>query len=201
MAFGLSTAPFLIKEGTMYIGTVTSPETIGTDAVDPLTKFTGDPLGYIRQGSINIDISREYAEALASTPGIILRKDLIRKQFRFIGELFQVNADLLALVRGLRVQASYAVTTPSAKTIDLAHIGPDEPTSASTRYAVWIQTALTNGKEFYVAMYSAQNTSEDISITLSGTDYSVSNISFEAFPHASVTADTDLYGAMWIDQT
>jgi hypothetical protein len=62
MAFALDSNPFLLKEGTLSVGTVTNPEDIGTNATDPTTFFSGNVIGYIQQGTINIALTREFAE-------------------------------------------------------------------------------------------------------------------------------------------
>lgn len=201
MAFGQSNEPFLLKEGTVEIGTVTNPELIGTNNTDPLSFFSGDVLGYFRQGSTNIGINRTYAEALAGTPAIRVRKDLVQKDFSIQLNIFQYNADLMNLVMGLDVQAGYPITTPSVKTVDLAHIGHDEPVQAAQKYGILLRTELTNGKPFFVLMYQGQNVSEDASLALAGTDYATPAINFQAFPAASITNGRRDYGVFWIDQT
>ena len=141
--------PFGFKEGLIKLGVWTSPQLIGTDTTDPLNRFAGDDLGFFRQGSLNVGLTREYAEFLAGTPGILARKDLIRKQFFVELMAAQFNADLLKLLRGLNVQAGHAVTTPSAKTLDLAFVGSDEPSQPRDGYL--IETTLTNGKPLFIA--------------------------------------------------
>ena len=192
MPYGADTGPFAIKEGTVSVGAIVAPETIGVDGNDPLTKFTGDIISHIEQGSMNIGMSREYAEAWGNTPGQLLRKDLIKKTLMFEGNMYQVNSDLMALLWGMTVQAGYV---GGAKTWDLGHYGPDEPTQGTNAFL--ITTKLTNGLNFYVALYTGKVTTEDISLVLDGAKHGVIPAKIEAFPTASVTDDTKSYGSFW----
>jgi hypothetical protein len=199
MAFGLSNQPFALKEGLIEIGTWATISQIGVDASDPLGHFSSlGYLGYAKQGSLDLQLTRQYVEAISGTPGKLLRKDLIRKQFTWMSQQFQVNVDLWKVVEGLRVQAAYAVTSPSAKTIDIGWIGSDEPTQLE--YGFKITTALTDGTPFYIAIWNGKFTGEAIGKTLSGTDYATSEAKIEAFVNSTL-ADTDNYGMYWIDNT
>ena len=199
MAYGLSKLPFSLKEGEMKVGAWTDPDLIGgptPDAVDPTTKFSGDKIGYIKQGTINVGLTREYVEALAGTPAKIVRKDLTRKQYFLEFELFQINGDLMALALGMDTDVGY---TGGAKTFTIGHVGPDEPTQSENGY--YIETQLTSGNNFYFAVYAGKVTTEDVSKTLAGTDYATTKVKVEAFPDdANFTdADADLrsYGSWW----
>jgi hypothetical protein len=196
MAFSLQSGPFWLKEGTLEVGTVTNPQNIGQNNTDPRTFFTGTPLGYIRQGTINISLTREFAEFIANTPGILIRKDLIRKQFALEFEVGQFDGDVMERLNATTSQKGYSVTTPSAQTWDLHHIGSDEPTLVEAAYM--LEATLTNGWPIIVMVYAGKMTAEDISKTLAGTDYAVNTGRIEAFVHSGfTTAQADKhYGLM-----
>ena len=201
MAFSLNTEPFLLKEGKIEIGTWTNPDQIGNGTIgDPTGQFSGNDLGWFQQGSTNIALNRTYAEARGGTPSIILRKDLTQKDFMINLALFQYDIDTLELAKGLYVQKAYSA---SGFTGDLAWIGSDEPTQPY--YGYLITSALTDGTPFYIGMWYGKVTTEDISDTLSGTDYSVINAQLQAFPHpnfGSTASDAQKhYGIYWIDNS
>lgn len=199
MSYGFNSNKFLIKEGTIQVGTWTTPHLIGTNNTDPLQYFSGNVLGYFKQGTLKPMLNRNFAEFLANTPGILVRKDLIRKQFHFDLELAQFNADTLALAMGTYQIAGYSITTPTIKTVDLNFFGSDQPVQNPLGYL--ITTATVDGKAFYMAGWSMVNTSEDVSPTLSGTAHATIKCKFEAFPSLDFaglpTENQQHYGLYW----
>src|SRR5690349_3328920 len=101
MAYGLSVDDFNISEMTVDIGTLPSPETVGTDAVDPISKFVsatgGSGFANISQGTLAPEIRYEFARAYAGTPRRTLRTDVVAKEFVIAMEVLQWNADILEL--------------------------------------------------------------------------------------------------------
>jgi hypothetical protein len=201
MAYGTDTTQFLIKSGTVKIGTWTNPETIGTDNIDPKSKFSGDLIGNIKRGTLVLGYPNEFVEALGGTPAKLLRKDLIRGQFTFTGEIFEWNSDTLGTLFNRRTQAGYSITI-GTKTFDISHIGSDQPTR--TTHGILLETQDVNGREVQIGMYSGIVTPEDQSITLSGDDYATIMTEIEATPHPNFTTfaqDQDNYGYMVFDRT
>lgn len=196
MAFSQDATKLLIKEGLLLIGAYANPETIGTDGEAPENKFTGAVIGHIKQGTINIGLNRTYAEFMSSTPGIKVRKDLILKAFTMVFEAGQFDVDTVELLKGFDTQKNYPITVPSAKNINLHHIGSDEPIQATQ--GLLLQTTLTNGKAYNIGMYAARFLGEDISLALSGTDYAINGTTAESFVHPgfAASATTKHYGFM-----
>lgn len=195
MAFGTNTTTFLLKQGTYKIGVWTNPETIGTDATQFDTKFSGDVVGNIKAGTATVEYPSEFVSAESGTPRKLLRKDPIRCQFNIMGEIFELNADIFATIQNRRVQANYAVTIPTAQTWQLAHVGSDQPTRVT--HGFLIDTLDVNGRIFQFAMYAGLETSEDQKSTLAGDDYVTTSMKFEATPHPNFTTlaqDQDNYG-------
>jgi hypothetical protein len=189
MATALNSETFLLKEGTLSVGTWTNPEDIGTNATSPLSFFSGNPIGYVKQGTINIDIPREYAEFLNNTPGILIRKDLIRKQFAIEGENGQFDGEVTSLLKNTNSQLSYAVTIPSAQTWDLMHMGSDEPVQSAQGFL--LETELTNGDIMLIGIYAGRLLTEDNSIALSGTEHAVQPFRIDSFVHPGFDGVTD----------
>jgi hypothetical protein len=193
MPYGRSKDQFLLKEGTVQIGTWSDPHSI-TTAADPSSSFTasGD-LGYFQQGTVNGSIARQYAEFMSGTPGVKVRKDLIRKDFMVSMQNAQVNTDLLALAQGLEVE--------TGGTYDLAWIGPDEPTQNRNGY-LW-STELVDGTPLYIAMWAGQVTSEEVGFAPSGTEHVTYELKVESFEGPTFTGndanDQRSYGLIWLD--
>jgi hypothetical protein len=186
MAFGNNSDRFLLKEGVLRVGTITNPENIGTNNTDPRTFFSGDDIGYIRRGTVSVNLNREYATFESDTPAEMIRKDLIRKSFNITFEHGQFNADVVELLKGTNSQKSYSVSTPNSQTWNLHHLGPDEPTK--TRQAYELEAELTNGEIYIVYLYSGEMLAEDISEERSGDDYVVQSGNIQAFPHPNFTS-------------
>lgn len=201
MAFGLNSNPFLLKEGIFEPGSIVTPNLIGTNNTDPDQYFTSQGAIYFRQGSMNLNITREYAEFLAGTPAIIIRKDLIRKQLFLELMLGQHEGETYERFKTLNTQLGYSITTPVSKTVDLMHIGSDEPVLPNLAYR--ITSARTDGSLFRIYLYNAKDTAEDISIAPSGTEHVDVQVRLEAFPHSSFgTTATDAqkhYGLIVMD--
>ena len=190
--FGKSRDQFLLKEGIIEIGVFASPATLTPATFLAGWTSTGD-LGYFQQGTMNVELNRTYAEFLAGTPGKLIRKDLIRKQFQITMQAAQYNADLLALAQGLDVD--------SGGGLDMGWIGSDEPTQVVNGYR--ITTALVDGRALYIAVWAGQVTSEAVGPKLPGTAHSTFDLKVEAFEHEDFTTspdDTHNYGAWVIEQ-
>jgi len=181
MSYGLSTDPFLLKEGELYIGTYSSYP-VSTTA-DPSDVFTGEKIGYFKQGTVNISMPRVYAEARSGTPSKLLRKDLTQKDLTMEAEFFQVNSDLLELLFG---------TDYYHNVIDGLHnhyLGSDEPEQSVNGYLL-IGT-LTDGTPFKMGIWTGKITSEDNALALSGTDYATLKMKVDAFvPSSTPPVDT-----------
>jgi hypothetical protein len=176
MAYGKSASPFLLKEGVIWVGSYSS-----ISYTDPEANFTGDILGYHKMGTINFGLSRKYAEARSGTPSKIIRKDLIQKDFMIEFESFQVNVDLFKLLMGLDQVNNAGLG------LDNMFIGTDEPTQSN--YGILVKGYLTSGKQFKAGMWYGKDTSEDISLKLSGTDYATTKAKFEAFESPNITTN------------
>ncbi len=185
MAFGTDTTTFTLKSGTVSIGVWTNPETIGTDATEFNTKFSGDIIGNIVLGTQVTGIPDEFVEALGGTPQKLLRKDLIRRQMTIEGGIYELNADILEVVYNMRTQASFAVTIPDAQTWDLAHIGTDSP--IRTIRGMLIAATDVAGRDFEIAMFAGLFTSEALAFNQSGTTHGQADFKVEATPHPNFT--------------
>ncbi len=189
MAFAQDSEVLLIKEGVFKVGVFTNPQLIGTNATSPASFFTGDIIGFIKQGTISVNINRTFAEFKSSTPAIMIRKDLIEKTFTTTFESGQFDGDSIELLKGTNSQKDFNVTIPGAETWDIHHMGSDEPVQPAQGFL--LDTLLTNGDRFLVAIYSGRVLGEDISIALSGTDYAITGGEVVAFPDSNFTGVTD----------
>ena len=200
--FNLNSGPFLLKEGKIQIGTFTNPQNIGTNVNDPLSFFSGQFLGYFKMGTLKIMVPRKYAEFRANTPSILVRKDLIQKDFNIECELGQFDADTMELAKGTLSQKNYAVTNPVGKTLDMHWFGSDEPNIPY--YGYLITSKLTNGQPAYYALWYGKNTSEDVSFGLSGTAHATTKLKVEAFPSPDFNGvnveEQKHYGMFWTEQ-
>jgi len=191
-----------LKGGITSLGSWASPETIGTDAAFPSSKFTGSVLGSIKRGTQVINLPAEYVRAEVTTPAKLFRTDPIRLGFTIEGDVYEFDSTTLGTLFNLNTQASYAVTTPSAKTIDLHHIGSDAP--VLTEQGLLIQSTLVDGRDAEIAMYAGLLKPEDRAVNLSGDDYAVVRLMAEATPDSGFTTlaqDQKNYGYIMIDRT
>jgi len=199
MAFGINSEPFLLAEGQLSIGTFLNPELVGTNGIDPESLFTGDNLGWFKQGTCNITIPREFAEFPAGTPSILVRKDLTKKMFGIEVELGQFSADILELAKGTKTKRNHAVTSPSSKVVDLMWMGSDEPIQP---YYTWrLRTKLTSGRPLDLYIWHGKVTTDDIGLTLSGTEHATNKLKVEAFPHPNFDvfgADAQKHYGLWV---
>ena len=184
MSYGLSIDPFLIKEGNLFIGNFSS-----IDFNDPVSGFSGENLGYFKQGSIKIGLTRKYAEFLSGTPAIRVRKDLIQKDFSLEVEFAQYNKDLIKLLFGADLVQSGG--------LENLYFGSDEPVQGF--YGYLLETELTDGTPFKIAMWHGKCTEENISTTLPGNDYGILKMRVDAFPHPSITDKNKAYGFCQLD--
>jgi hypothetical protein len=202
MSFGQNTNHFAIKEGTIKIGTWTTPNLIGDGSVgDPGSLFTGVYLGNFQQGTINIALNREFAEALSNTPAIILRKDLTRKMFYLECSIYEQNVDIWELCYGLFVQKDYSAAGWYG---DIGKIGSDEP--VQPYYGYLIESQLVNGNAFNVGIFKGKVVTEDVSQTRSGTEHIVIPVRVDAFPDDDNFELTGVdaqkhYGVIWKEST
>lgn len=188
MSFGRSANDFLIKEFKISIGTFTNPNTIGVDTTLPDAKFilSGD-LGFIEQGSVEFAIAREFAEFISGTPGVKAAKDLTLKAPSITANLAQFNIDVIELAMGLRTQKNYEITTPVARTIQLAHLGSDQPVQPLNGYL--LDGQLKDSRRFSIGIYQGQINTEDVTIALDGSSHATLPIEIEAFPDPSFGTD------------
>lgn len=191
---GLNSEEFLIKEGFLHKGSWDTPENVGTIG-DPEDEYTEDDLvGYLRRGSIEVRINREYAKAESSTPAFIVRQDLIRKTFMLAGQDFQFDSATWALRDGLFVQ--------TISTFEVGHIGFDEPVQDPAGFI--LKTQLTSGKPYNIGLYFGRALSEDISEPRTGDDYVSPILEITAFPHPNFNVfdfndAIRCYGSRWSD--
>lgn len=175
MAYGKSKDEFLIKEGIIEVGVFATPELVISGASDPLVQAgwtaTGD-LGYFKQGSLNIGLNDTFAEFLAGTPGKKIRKDLIMRAYSITVQSAQFNKDLFALLMNMDTLSG---------TYPVGFIGNDAP--VKPRVGILITTERVDGTPLYFAQWSAEVTTEDKSIVLSGTEHAAPSATFEAFEH------------------
>jgi len=192
MSYGLSTDPFLLKEGNVYVGSFSSYPTSST--ANPKDAFTGDILGYFKQGTINLSMPRAYAEARAGTPSKLLRKDLIQKDLMLEFDNFQFNNDILRLIMGTDFVQN------SIESLDLHYLGTDEVQQDTNGFM--IETALTDGTPLNIFIWEGKVTSEDMAIALSGTEHAIIAAKIEAFvPSTSPPGDTKNLGVIVFDRS
>lgn len=68
MAMSYDSTEFILKEGTIQYGIWTDPHLITTSS-DPLSSFSAtSTVGYIRMGTIAVNIPDERVEYLSNTP-------------------------------------------------------------------------------------------------------------------------------------
>jgi len=198
MAYGFDSQVFLLKEGFLQIGDWPDISLI-TPATDPALQFNSDgDVGYFKQGSSKIEISRQYAEFIAGTPGKSIRMDLVLKKFTMTFSFAQFDTDRLALAQGLEIEPGL---------FDIAWIGSDETggTISPTGFNGYLlYTQRTDGTPFNVAQWYGKNVSENVGWALSGTEHGVYDIVLRAFeaPHFQTnTNDVRNYGAIFFDNT
>lgn len=180
MAYGLNKDEFWIKEGSLYVGSYSA-----ISYNDPASNFSGDNIGYFKQGSTSFPISREYAEALAGTPAVLVRKDLTRKMMGIETDLFQVgNKDLLTLVMNTDINVS--------GTNENHFLGHDENTPSF--YGFLLDATLVDGSAVKIGIWYGQVTTEDLTLALSGTEHATIHLKVEAFPHPDITNEKRDYG-------
>lgn len=204
MAFGLDAGQQIIKEPFLQVGTWTNPDTIGNGVVgNPTTLFTGDYLGYARQGTTNIGMTRAYAEARSGTPSIKINKSLIQKDLMITLEEFQYNGDIFEHSFGMYTQKAY---TAAGWTGDLGWYGSDEPGGCTgTQFNGYMAlTETVDCEPIGIAIWYGKVTTEDFSVAFSGTDFTSHALQIEAFnsPDFGVTGvDAQKHYGMWWRQT
>jgi len=185
MAYGQSNDPFLLKEGNIFVGTFASYPVSAT--ADPASVFSGDNIGYFKQGTVNITVPRNYAEFRSGTPSKLIRKDLIQKDLSVEAELGQWNSDLLKLLIGTNL-----VTNPG--NFDNHFLGSDEPNGASTKYGFRVVTERTDDVAFEIGIWNGISQAPDFAITLSGTDYATLKLTVTAFTVSTIASDVNNLG-------
>ncbi len=202
MAFGKDTTDFWLQSGNVFLGIWTNPDTVGTDATFPSTKFSGDIIGNIVQGTQIANLATEFVEALGGTPQKLLRKDVIRNQFTIEGGIYEKNGDIMQTIHNMRTQPTFDVTIPTAKTLQLSHIGTDQP--IRTIQGILIQAKDVNGRDIEIAMYAGLFTSEGLAFDMGGTTHIQTDFKVEATPHPNFTTllqDQDNLGYVMVDRT
>jgi len=194
MAYGLSRDHFNISEGTLEIGTWTNPHLIASTA-NPLTSFSSAGIvSYFQQGTLVAGLNDTFAEFLAGTPGKRIRKDLTMRDFTLSVSLAQFNKDVLALALNADVDGTGSYP--------LAFIGNDAPVKPQNGYL--LRSKRVDEKELYIAVWAGEITTEDKSLTFSGTAHTIIPATIQAFEHTSFIAnpnDKRNYGAIWLDLT
>lgn len=189
MAYAKDKEKLFIQEGIVKAGIFTNPELIGLNANTPESFFTGVDIGHVKQGTINVGLTRSYAEFMSSTPGILVRKDLILKAFSMTFESGQFDVETMKNFKGLLAQEGIVFTSPATETHNVSHIGSGEPIIAEAGFL--LDTKLVNGKKFLIGIYAGRMLGEDIGIALSGTDYAINATTIQAFAHEGFIGVTD----------
>lgn len=194
MAYGKNINQFILKEGDILIGTWASPNAL-VPTVDPTTSFTEvASVGYFQQGTFAPAISRTFAEFLAGTPGKKVRKDLTLKQWSWASTFAQINEDLLGLVQGSDVDTG---------DFAIAWLGNDEPAQAFNGYLNITQ--LVDDTEIAFALWYGKVTSENVGISLPGTEHGTYEFMVEAFEAPAFSGvnanDEHNYGAIIINNS
>ena len=186
---------FILKEGTIDYGVITNPESIAP-GVDPNASFAAtDNVGYIRMGTINLNMPDTRVEYLSNTPHYRIRNDLLQRDFFWEFTLNQFNKDALALFKNVVVQSG---------TYNLIHYGPEQ--SIATRYCFRWRGYRVDGRAFNAFLYSGEVANDDQSVTPPGTDYVDMPVKILAFPHSgfdlAVLADArKAYGMFWYPES
>lgn len=202
MAYGKSKTEQRLNEGELFIGVVTDPSTIGDGSTgNPKDLFTGESLGFIKQGTLNPTLARQLSMLYSDTPSELVRVDLIQKDWSVECELTQYNADILKLTTQAFAQIGY---TNGSYIGDLIHIGTEEDVcSQDVFFALMLLTQRVDCKEIGMLWYSAINTTESISFQVSQEHGS---IAFKAMSTPDPDFSTDYpdttknQGLIWITQ-
>ena len=170
---------------SLQTGTWTAPDTIGTDAVRPSSKFSGSVIGSSERGAQVVNLPTEYAEALIDTPSVLFAKNPTRLPFTIEDLILEIDPAIIGVIWNRSILTAYAVTSPATETWDIAFIGQN-----STQDCTTITGILGTGVDrcdaiFEVAMYSALFTPEDGALTLSGDAFASLRFKAEATPHSS----------------
>lgn len=182
---------FILKEGMIDYGTIASPDAIDP-STDPNDSFSlTDNVGYIRMGTINMNMPDERVEYLSNTPHIRIRNDLLMRDWFWEFTVNQFNITALALFKN---------TLTESGAYNLMHVGPDQ--AIATRYCFRLRSFRVDGTAFNAFIYSGEVATEDNSITPSGSDYVDIPVRILAYPHADfdISDATDLqkaYGLVW----
>ncbi len=182
MAFSKDSNPFLIKEGTVYKGDAVNPELLGVNGFNPPSFLVnGEPIGYIKMGTIDAQLTDEFATFLSDTPHIKIRQDLIYRQFKMVFSSGQFDADSMELLKDTYSQKGYVATNSGGEVWDLHHVGSDVRGQVYNAY--WIDSLLTDGTRWMIAIWQGRILSPDKGVKTDGNDYAVNNGTIEAFPH------------------
>lgn len=194
MSYGLEKNTLLLKEGDLYVGTfATYPVSTSANPTGG-GNFTGDKIGYFRNGSVNFSMPRAYAEFRAGTSSKRVRKDLIQKDFSLSITLVQYNNDTLQLAFG-----TYFLQN-AGDNLDLHYIGNDEPIQTPMGY--YLDTQLVDGTPLQIGIWTGRVETEDIGIVLPGNDYAEVALMIGAEePSASPPSDVANYGFIIFDRS
>lgn len=202
MALGRDKNPFLLREGNLFVSVANDPTQIGISDVHPDAYFDFIEVGYFKMGSTKWNQPVKFAEARVSTPSIIIRKDMIQQDWGFEMDSFQFNISNIELIRGLYTIKNKVIATPTSMLVDMAFVGSDRPTPPFYTYK--IESSLTDGTPLKAYFWYVQNTTEDLTLALSGTEHAVQKLKGEGFPHPSFgtsTADTwKHYGLIMLEK-
>lgn len=180
---------FILKEPKIQYGTWVTPSLI-TPAVDPATYFipTND-IGYVRLGTIVQGLNDEFVEYLSGTPHLIVRKDLLRRNFTLKFTANQQNPTILQMLYNFDTETGVYT---------LAHIGHDAPVKA--RHGWKLTGQKVDGSYYYIGLYSGEIVTTDKSKNFKGTEHVDIPVEIQAFQHDDfITTPSDQrdYGIIW----
>jgi hypothetical protein len=156
---------FILKTMEVYKGTI-------ADGGEDHDTFSGSIFGWTRQGDTTIEIPMEWAEAIGNTPGVTIRKDPTRKQYRASFSNFQFDREKINLI------INGEVTSESGTTyIDF---GDDEDAREEAAWA--FQTDNVSDQTIQLVFRKGIVTPDDAGLTASGTEHAVLPYMIEFFP-------------------
>jgi len=179
MSYGKNEENLVIKGADIYIGTIDGSEV-----------FTGDHIGYYKQGEGGITFSKEFAEALFDTPASLIDKSLVRKTVAANISLFQHDPEWYANIIG-----GTLIDHPTDPTKYRLYFGPDEPVKSSVAFRFDFETI--GGDAFSCYLRKCKFLSDTIEIPIAGTEHAVLPLMIEAFEDKTITDRTKAYG--WWD--
>lgn len=180
---------FILKEATIQYGTWANPHAI-VPGTNPSSSFTATGnFGYIRMGTVKVGLNDTFAEYKAGTPHKMIRKDLLERIYTLEFTANQFNPTNYQIFYNLDVDSG---------TYNLGWIGSDAP--VKTRYGFLLTGTKVDGTSVYIAVWAGEVTTEDKSLTFSGTDYVDIPVKIQAFEGDTFAAnpnDEHNYGMIY----